>query len=195
MKVWSGRRARVLVALAGALVAIVDLGSSLGGVREAGNLGAPTEPAEQAEEVKSLADQLASLGVAKGDVTQLVQACRAAGFTEAEVRRVLRLVVRAELAGLPHRALVNKLREGLAKRATPEGIEGAMEKRAQTLRQAKGLTDVLLVEGWVTSDYGLSLQMVADVLEAGASPSDVLRSVREGRPLGEVPDVRAMFRR
>ena len=186
----------LVIGLAGVTFAVLIPETGLGGGRPEGGLGAPGETSQQAEEARTLSDQLVSLGVAKQELAELIQACRAAGFTEVETRRVLRLVVRAKLAGLPHTVLLNKLREGLAKGASPEAIEGAVERRAQLLRQAKSLTDTLLVEGWSAPDYGFCVEMVADALEAGAAPPAVLRSVREGTPPEPgVADVRMVFRK
>ena len=186
----------LVIGLAGVSSVIVNPSTARGESRPGGTLGAPSEAGEPAEEARTLAEQLLSLGVSKAELAELLQACRAAGFTEVETRRVLRLVVRAKLAGLPHTVLLNKLREGLAKGASPEAIEGAVERRAQLLRQAKSLTDTLLVEGWSAPDYGFCVEMVADALEAGAAPPAVLRSVREGTPPAPgVADVRMVFRK
>ena len=151
-------------------------------------------PAED-EETQRMLRQAAALGIPKRDLDDLVKGCRGAGFTSSEVRRVLSLMTRAKLAGLPHGDLLNKLREGLAKKARPEVIEKAVETKAQSLRAAKSLVDSLLAEGHVAPDYSLAVQVVADALEGGAGPADVLRAVREGRPPGNgVPDVRRAFR-
>ena len=154
----------------------------------------PETPLED-EETQRMLRQSVALGVPEAELTALVKGCREAGFTSSEVRRVLSLMARAKLAGLPHDDLLNKLREGLAKRARPEAIEKAVEFKAQSLRAAKSLVDSLLSEGRVAPDYNLAVKVVADALEAGAAPADVLRAVREGRPLGEgVVDVRQVFR-
>ncbi|MBE0618184.1 MAG: hypothetical protein IH608_09705 [Proteobacteria bacterium] len=64
------------------------------------------------------------------------------------------------------------------------------------MRRAKGLVDVLIMEGWDAPDYPMAVQMVSDALEAGAGSSEVLRAVREGRPCRQgVPDPHAAFRR
>lgn len=148
-----------------------------------------------AEEVRRLFRQAVSLGVTERELGRLVEAARRAGFTEGELQRVLRLVAGAKLGGLPHFDLLNKLREGLAKGANPDAIQAALEHKAQSLRRAKGLADSLILEGWATRDYSLTVQMLSDALDAGASASDILRSVREGRSYGEgMPDLRSAFR-
>ena len=54
---------------------------------------------------------------------------------------------------------------------------------------------VVLAEGRTAPDYALAIKVVADALDAGAAPADVLTSVREDRPLrAGVPDVRGAFR-
>ena len=191
-----GRRTCRAVVLLAVLAAWVAPAAGEVGERPLGALGAPKESSESKEDEAALADQLVALGVDRGELAELIRGSRAAGFTEGELRRVLRLVVRARLAGLPHVALLDKLREGLAKGAGPEAIERALERRAQLLRQAKSLTDTLVVEGWVCPRYSLSVLIVGDALEAGFGAAELLRAVRDGLPPPEgTPDVRNAFRR
>ena len=154
----------------------------------------PGSPLED-EETQRMLRQSVALGIPEAELTELVKGCREAGFTSSEVRRVLNLMARAKLAGLPHDDLLNKLREGLAKKARPDAIEKAVEFKAQSLRAAKSLVDSLLAEGHEAPNYSLAVKVVADALEGGAAPSEVLQAVREDRSLGEgVPDVRLVFR-
>lgn len=147
------------------------------------------------EEARRMFRQSIALGIPEADLTDLVNRCRFAGFTAAELRRMLSLMSRAKLAGLPHDDLLNKLREGLAKGAQPEAIERAVESKAQTLRRSKSLVDSLLAEGRSAPDYAFALKVVADALDVGASPADILRSVRDGRPPSDgTPDIRGAFR-
>lgn len=157
--------------------------------------GEPGGAQGDAEEVRRLFRQAVSLGVTERELGRLVESARRAGFTEGELQRVLRLVAGARLGGLPHFDLLNKLREGLAKGANPDAIQAALEHKAQSLRRAKGLADSLILEGWSTRDYSLTVQMLSDALDAGAGAADILRSVREGKPCGEgMPDLRSAFR-
>lgn len=147
------------------------------------------------EETQRMLRQSVALGIPEAELTEAVKGCRDAGFTASEMRRILSLMTRAKLAGLPHDDLLNKLREGLAKKARPDAVEKAVEAKAQSLRAAKSLVDALLSEGHVAPNYGLAVKVVADALEGGAAPVDVLRAIREGRPPGEgIPDVRRVFR-
>jgi len=165
------------------------------GQNPVGALGDSGVGAGEGDEVQRLFRQAVSLGVSDAELGRLVQGCRAAGFTGAEIQRVLRLVTGAKLGGLPHFDLLDKLREGLAKGASPDAIEAALGKKAQSLRKAKGLVDSLIMEGWSAPDYAMAVQMVSDALEAGASPGEVLCAVRQGTPCGKgVADVRQAFR-
>lgn len=159
-----------------------------------GQLSGPRASDVREEDAERLFHQAVLLGVPEKDLEQLVDACRRRGFTGIEVSRVLSLVARAKLAGLPHADLLNKLREGLAKGAGPEAIVRAMDEKARVLRRAKDLADTLLMEGWSTPDRSFSIQVVADALEAGVSPAEILCSVREGRPCeGGAADLRGAF--
>ncbi len=186
-------RARRL--LAAALLAALCAGGVVaraGTPGSAGGLG----PSAPADEVGALRQQLLDLGLAPEEVDEAVQACERAGMSGAETTRVLGLLARARLAGLPHRDLLLKLQEGVAKGASPEAIQGALEEKARVLRKAKALVDRLVVEGFPVIGYPVAIQVVADALTAGASPAEILESVRRGTPLRNGgPDVRGVFRR
>ncbi|MDF1553176.1 MAG: hypothetical protein P1P84_08950, partial [Deferrisomatales bacterium] len=144
--------------------------------------------------VGEIARQAALLGVAEAKLRDLQRACREAGFTAEEFSRLMTLVTRAKLAGLPHQQLLSKLDEGLAKRAMPERVLGALEAKARRLGDAKGVVDQLIVQGWLAPDYPMAVGLVADALGAGASPAELVRAVRDGRAGAQgVPDVRSAF--
>ncbi len=135
-------------------------------------------------------------GVSERETEALIDGCRAAGFTEEETQRMVRLVVGAKLAGLPHVDLVNKLREGVAKGADPEVVVTAVEAKARVLRRAKGVVDALVLDGELPRDYPFAVQIVADALEAGMDGAAIQRAVREGGPGAPgAPDVRKAFPR
>jgi len=191
-----GRRAALALVWALGLSAAVAGLAPVGRAQErgAGALGELGADLGTDAEVARLYRQAVALGVPEGEFGQLLQGCRASGFTQAETRRVVRLVAGAKLAGLPHMDLLNKLGEGLAKGASPEAIGEALDRKAQSLRRGKGIVDTLLMEGWNTGDYPMAVQMVGDALEAGATPAEVLCAVREAKPCREgIPDVRMAF--
>lgn len=185
-------RLRLLATACGAVLLVA--GSAICQQAPHGRLSGPGASDVREEDADRLFHQAVLLGVPEKDLERLVETCRRRGFTGIEVSRVLSLVARAKLAGLPHADLLNKLREGLAKDAGPEAIIRAMDEKARVLRRAKDLVDTLLMEGWSTPDRSFSVQVVADALEAGVSPAEILCSVREGRPCeGETADLRGAF--
>ena len=161
------------------------------GAAAQGRLG----PAELRDEAASLRRQLLDLGMAPSEVRNAVDACVRGGFTPGETARVLGLLAKALLAGLPHHDLLARLYEGVAKGVAPPRVLSVLENTAGTLRKAKRLVNRLVLEGFSVPNYSMAVQMVADALAAGVPPADVLRSVREDRPLPRpVPDVRRAFR-
>jgi hypothetical protein len=173
--------------LIAAVVLFPGLGLAEG--RNEGNVGGP-----EAQDADRLFRQSVVLGVPETELADLVATCQGAGLRGEEISRLLALVARAKLAGLPHEDLLNKLREGLAKGAPPEAVQKALEDKARVLRKAKDLVDTLLLEGWVAHSYDFAVKLVGDALEAGASGAEVLCSVRQNRPCDEgIPDVRRAF--
>ena len=176
--------------LLGAVLAATHAGAgppdrALGGISAARGITGGSE---------EIARQAVILGVPEEELLQLQRSCREAGFTAEEFSRLMTLVTRAKLAGLPDEQLLNKLEEGLAKRAMPEKVLSALEARARRLSDAKELVDQLIMQGWLAPDYPVAVAMVADALGAGASPAGVVRAVRDGVPAATgVPDVRLAF--
>ncbi|GAB4249423.1 hypothetical protein [Deferrisoma sp.] len=175
---------RLLTCVLLALAAPALAGESLG------RLG-PGDPAGPLAEVRA---QARAAGLGDGEVKEAEDACREAGLTSAETARVLLLIARARVAGLPHEDLLSKLREGVAKGAPAEAILRVLERRTLTLRQASDLVERLTLEGHRPVDPKLAVCAVADALWAGASPSEVLRAVREDSALPDgLPDPRTAF--
>lgn len=138
--------------------------------------------------------QSAALGVAEAELVKLVDDCRARGFTTSEIQRMLGLVARAKLSGLPHKTLLFKLQEGLAKHASPELIDAALAGKAQNLKKAKGIVDNLIIDGFVAKDYDMAIGVVSDSLEAGLSQQAIVSIIREGgAPPEGLPDPASMF--
>jgi hypothetical protein len=136
-----------------------------------------------------------ALGVPEDELAHLVEHCRAQGFASSEIRRMLALIAKAKLAGLPHGDLLLKLREGLAKNASPELVDAALADKAQKLRKAKSVVDTLLMSGYATEDYALAIKIVADTLEMGLTPQNILSVVRSGKPTEEgIPDPARIFK-
>lgn len=138
--------------------------------------------------------QSAALGVPETELVKLVDDCRARGFTTSEIQRMLGLVARAKLSGLPHKTLLFKLQEGLAKRASPELIDAALAGKAQSLKKAKGIVDNLIIDGYIARDYEMAIGVVSDALEAGLSQQAIVSMIREGgAPPEGLPDPASMF--
>ncbi|PLX43920.1 MAG: hypothetical protein C0609_06885 [Deltaproteobacteria bacterium] len=139
--------------------------------------------------------QSLALGIPEEELSALASRCQEEGFTTGEVRRVLALIAKAKLAGLPHGDLLAKLREGLAKGASPEIIYAALSDKAKTLRRAKGLADTLIMEGWGTPDLDLAVKVMADALDFGVSPQELLGIIRgDVRAAEGMPDVSGLFK-
>lgn len=164
-------------------------------------LGSPPPPQPQkhvlqekeAKELWAFRESIA-LGVAEEDLAELVADCRASGFTMGEIQRILALVAKVKLAGLPHRQLFEKLREGLVKGAQPELIDAALAGKATTLRKAKTVVDDLLLEGHAVKDYNLAIEVVADALDVGMSPQQIRVMVQKGKsPAQGLPDPSKLF--
>jgi hypothetical protein len=112
------------------------------------------------------------------------------GFTPSQTQAALATIDRAKGHGLPASALVNRIREGIARRAQPSVILGVLTDRLADLERADELTRRCAKEGITVRDRDRSLMRLADSFSMGVTPGDVVTVVpaaaRTGRDLETV---------
>jgi hypothetical protein len=96
-----------------------------------------------------------------------------ASFAPAQAQAALALLDRADRRGLPTEALVNRIREGVARRAQPRVILGVVEDRVTQLERADEVIRASAEKGVVVHDRERSLMRIADALAQGVTPGDV----------------------
>ena len=63
------------------------------------------------------------------------------------------------------------------------------------MRRATGLADTLIMEGWGTPDLDLAVKVMADALDFGVSPQELLGIIRgDVRAAEGMPDVSGLFK-
>lgn len=140
--------------------------------------------------------QSIALGIPEQELSKLVSDCQTRGFAIVEIQKILGLIAKAKVAGLPHGDLLSKLREGLVKKASPEVIDAALAEKAGSLYAAKEVVDGLKSEGFEADGYNAAVQLVSSVLDAGLSPATVILMVKTGeRPPDGLPDPAMAFKK
>jgi hypothetical protein len=135
-------------------------------------------PARDCAQMTAQIGKVAETGISRSEAESLAGRCLDGGLTARQTSRVLTLLVRARIVGLPKEALLNKLNEGLAKRIEPEGLMKAVETRALNLRIAldsireastgnigEGAPDLIILVADILG-MGKDRREVAEVLEA-----------------------------
>lgn len=95
-------------------------------------------------------------------------------FAPPQAQAALALLDRADRRGLPAFALVNRIREGVARHADPKVILGVLEDRVVHLERADDVVRGCAERNIVVRDRELSLMRIADALAQGVAPGDVL---------------------
>ena len=95
-------------------------------------------------------------------------------FTPPQTQAALALLDRAERGGLPTSMLVNRIREGIARRAEPKAVLGVVEDRLQQLERADDVVRQCAASGIAVRDRERSLLTLADAFAQGVTPGDVL---------------------
>lgn len=95
-------------------------------------------------------------------------------FAPAQSQAVLALLDRADREGLPVSMLLNRVREGIARRAEPRAVLGVLEDRFRQLGRADEILKHCGTRGIAVRDRERSLLTLADAFAQGVTPGDVL---------------------
>jgi hypothetical protein len=129
-------------------------------------------------------------GDATFDASDIRGRLESRGFTPSQTQAALATLDRAEGHGLPASALVNRIREGIARGAQPSVILGVLTVRLADLERADEVTRRCAKEGITVRDRDRSVMRLADSFSMGVTPGDVVTVVpaaaRTGRDLETV---------
>ena len=103
-----------------------------------------------------------------------------AGYPAGCPREYLRLAAELSKAGIELEDLTNKIREGLAKKVSPERLNVVIGNRAEALKKARILTLKLVEEGTEFLDRQMTYTILADYMLRGVQAEELRVSVLEG---------------
>src|SRR5215813_214581 len=115
-------------------------------------------------------------GVAENEVAGLIQRGVGRGVPPAELVRLLDVVAQAKRQDLPVGPVLDKVKEGLAKRVPPARIAGVAERLAGELATSRDLVRRAEQKGIRVESRGereRATEAVADALGKGVSPKDL----------------------
>jgi hypothetical protein len=98
-------------------------------------------------------------------------------FTAPQGQAALALLDRAGRAGLPVSMLVNRIREGIARRAEPKAVLAVVEDRLGQLERADDVLDRCAQKGLPVRDRERSLLTLADAFAQGVAPGEALELI------------------
>jgi len=132
--------------------------------------------AESKARLRSKADEVVGVGVAKRDVADVIRQGAVRGVPAPELIRLLDVVGQTKRHGLPPSPVADKIKEGLAKGVPPERIESVASRVAGDLASARDLVrraEQAGVRVEVPGNRERAVETVADVLGRGVPPDDV----------------------
>ena len=104
-----------------------------------------------------------------------------AGYPAGCPREYLKLAAELSKAGIELNDLTNKIREGIAKKVSPERLTTVIGHRVKALKEARVLTLKLVEEGTDFPDRQMAYTVVADYLLRGVDSEEILSRVAEGK--------------
>lgn len=167
-----------------ALALAAALAASLPGPA-AGEPGRRDAAGDAAARVEQAAESADRAGVERRDVRELLELCQRGEFDTAQTVRVLGLAAQLAVKGLPVASFTDKVGEGISKRADPDRIIQAAERRALLLNQAQAILNGILLDGAPVRDREELVPDVAAALEAGAPQAEVRDGLAAGFTAGE----------
>jgi len=151
-----------------------------------GELARALETADLSSEAKALvrhkALEAVDLGLAEGEVAELVRRGVDRGFPAGELTRLLEVVTEAKRHDLPVGPVLDKVKEGLAKRVPPERIVNAASRMSSELATARDLIRQAEREGVRVAkarQREKAIEAVAEALGQGVPPSEVAKLSRK----------------
>lgn len=93
--------------------------------------------------------------------------------------RVLAVTAKLSREGLPYFVVFSKVREGVAKEASPAMVVLAAEAKLSTLTESRKVLAGLQSSGFRILDYQNAAIVVASYLEKGYTAADVVSQIRE----------------
>jgi uncharacterized protein (DUF2267 family) len=155
------------------------------GADKQGELSRALETAEFSSEANALvrdkALEAVRRGVAEGEVAELVRRGVGRGLEAGELARLLEVVAEAKRDDLPVGPVLDKVKEGLAKRVPPERIVSAASRISRDLATARDLIRQAEREGVRVEKARKrekAIEAVADALGRGVPPSEVAKLSR-----------------
>jgi len=110
-------------------------------------------------------------------------------FTAEQTQAVLALLDGADRRGLPVRELVDRVREGIARRASARAILGVVQDRVGQLERADDIVRRCAQEGVPVRNRERVLVRLADSLAQGVAPGDIMALLPAARGHGDVESV------
>jgi len=132
--------------------------------------------AESQARLRSKGGELVGVGVAESDVADVIRQGAVGGVRAPELIRLLEVVAETKRHGLPPGPVMDKIKEGLAKRVLPERIVTVASRIAGDLASARDLirrAEQAGVRVEAPGDRERAVEAVADVLGRGVPPSEV----------------------
>jgi len=94
------------------------------------------------------------------------------GFTAQEISDILAIIESANRDGLPSEILINRLKEGIARKSSFQNLLEVLNRKTNSLKLAKELIRQCLDKGIKVENIKYSHQLTAELLERGLSEDD-----------------------
>jgi hypothetical protein len=113
----------------------------------------------------------------RDSIARLVEA----GYPSGCPKEYLKLAADLSKAGIDLDDLTNKIREGIAKKVSPERLNRVIDDRVKALKEARVFTLELIENNIKFLDRQMAYRVIADYLLRGVSPQELMTSTLEGK--------------
>ena len=122
-------------------------------------------------------------GIPETEATPFLEDLLAHRLDSRQAVRVLDASAKARKAGLPYFVVFSKVREGMAKGASPVQVVDAAEAKVEALTKARDVLKLLRLRGFRVVDLQNASIIVSTYLESGYSKEEIVSEIdRKGIP-------------
>lgn len=136
------------------------------------------------EVARECEDYYGSLGIPEeqaAPVRDAVQSLVDAGYPAGCPKEYLKFASQLVRADIALQDLTNKIREGVAKKVSPERLNRVVEQRTEALQEARVVALNLVDKGVEFLDRQMAYSVIADYLLRGIQTSDLENALLEGK--------------
>ncbi len=124
--------------------------------------------------LSSVYDKAVKAGIPEEELYDFFTEIVEYGLGCSQLEEVLEKTIELKKKGLPFAPVFSKVREGMAKGMSPGMIVEVAGERAESIKWASGVIEILKSRGWEVKDYEGAVLLISTYIEKGYKPEEIV---------------------